>query len=92
MNKTEFIKSMQENGNYNSIREATQAYDAFVATVLKALKDDEKVQLAGFGSYEVKVRASRTGVNPQTGKKVQIPESKVPAFKFGASFKALIED
>ena len=91
MNKSEFIRNMQENGGYNSQREATQAYDAFVATVLKALKDDEKIQLAGFGTFEVKTRASRMGINPKTGEKVQIAESKSPAFKFGASFKELIE-
>ena len=86
MNKSEFIRNMQENGGYNSQREATQAYDAFVATVLKALKDDEKIQLAGFGTFEVKTRAGRMGINPKTGEKVQIAESKSPAFKFGASF------
>ena len=92
MNKTEFIRNIQEIGNYNSMREATQAYDAFVATILKALKEDDKIQLAGFGTFEVKTRAGRTGINPQTGAKVEIPETKSPAFKFGASFKALISE
>ena len=90
MNKSEFIRNMQENGGYNSQREATQAYDAFVATVLKALKDDEKIQLAGFGTFEVAERAARTGKNPQTGKEIKIAASKAPKFKAGKALKDLV--
>lgn len=92
MNKAEFIKDFQENGNFSSNKEASQAYDAFVATILKALKNDEKIQLAGFGTFEVKERAGRTCQNPKTGEKVEVSACKVPAFKFGASFKALIDN
>ncbi|MBQ8749915.1 MAG: HU family DNA-binding protein [Clostridia bacterium] len=92
MNKAEFLKDLQENGNYNSVKEASQAYDAFVATILKALKEGEKIQLAGFGTFEVKERAGRICQNPKTGEKVEVAACKVPAFKFGASFKALIEN
>jgi len=92
MNKAEFIREMQENGDFGSIKEATVAYDAFVATILKALKEDDKIQLAGFGTFEVKERASRVGQNPKTGEKITIDACKVPSFKFGASFKALIEN
>ena len=92
MNKAEFIKSMQENGDYNSAKEASQAYDAFVATILKTLKGGDKIQLAGFGTFEVKERGSRVCQNPKTGEKVEVEACKVPSFKFGASFKALIEN
>ena len=90
MNKSEFLKAMQDNGGYNSFRESSQAYDAFVSTVLEAQKQGKKIQLAGFGTFEVKERKARICQNPKTGVKVSVPACKVPSFKFSASFKALI--
>lgn len=92
MNKAEFIRALQENGGYKSVKDATAAYDSFVATILKSLKDGEKIQLAGFGTYEVKKKGPRTAVNPKTGAEIKVPAKKVPAFKFGASFNALIDN
>lgn len=90
MNKADFIKAMQENGGFASIKETNAAYDAFWATVLDALKDGEKIQLAGAGTFEVKERKARECINPKTGEKIKVAESKAPSFKFGASFKAML--
>jgi DNA-binding protein HU-beta len=57
--------------------------------VAKTLKKGDKIQLARFGTFEVKKRAARTGVNPKTGAKIQIKSSKAPAFRFGKTFKEL---
>ncbi len=88
MNKGQFIKSIAEKANLTN-KEATAAYDAFVATVVEALKKGEKVQLIGFGSFELKKKAARVGINPQTKAQVKIPASVCPAFKVGKAFKDL---
>ena len=89
MNKGELIKAMAEKTGF-SAKDAAAAYEAFVASVTEALKAGEKVQLVGFGSFEVKERAAREGINPLTKQKVSIPACKVPTFKFGNSFKDTI--
>lgn len=66
------------------------ALAAFITTVGTALKSGEKVQLIGFGSFEVKERAARTGRNPRTKETVEIPASKAPVFKAGQAFKDAI--
>ena len=67
------------------------ANGAFLAATEKALKAGDKVQLVGFGSFEVKERAARTGKNPATGEQIDIPASKAPAFKAGKAFKDAIQ-
>ena len=88
MNKGEFIKAMADNASL-TIKEANVAYDAFVNAVTDALKKGEKVQLVGFGTFEVREKAAREGINPQTKAKVNIPASKAPALKFGKAYKDL---
>lgn len=88
MNKGEFIRAMAENASL-TVKEATVAYDAFVGAVTDALKKGEKVQLVGFGTFEVHQKAAREGINPQTKEKVQIPASKAPVLKFGKAYKDL---
>jgi len=90
MNKGEFLKAMAANGEMTA-KEAAAAYDAFVGTVAEALKGGEKIQLAGFGTFEVKERPEREAFNPLTKEKIKVAASKAPAFKFGASFKDLID-
>jgi len=68
-------------------KDADAAITAFIDAITDALKKGEKVQLVGFGSFEVRQRAAREGVNPQTQKKIKIPASKVPAFKAGKALK-----
>jgi len=90
MNKTELIAAVAEKANVSkkeSEAVVTAAFDAIVAS----LKDGEKVQLVGFGSFEVKSRAARTGRNPKTKAEITIPASKVPSFKAGKAFKDAIK-
>ena len=86
MNKNELIAAMAEKSELTK-KDAGAALDAFVEAVQDALKAGEKVQLVGFGSFEVKNRPARTGINPQTKKPVKIKASKAPAFKAGKALK-----
>jgi len=86
MNKTEFIAAFSEKAGLSK-KDADKAYGAFVDTITEALKSGEKIQLIGFGTFEVKERAARMGLNPQTKEKIQIAASKAPAFKAGKGFK-----
>ncbi|KRM08258.1 MAG: HU family DNA-binding protein [Liquorilactobacillus ghanensis] len=72
-------------------KDATSAVDAVLDTIQDLLKQGEKVQLIGFGNFEVRERAARKGRNPQTGKEIQIPASKVPAFKPGKALKEAVK-
>ena len=89
MNKAEFIKAFAEKANFTQ-KDAGIAFDAMAATIADVLKQGEKIQIAGFGTFEVKERAARNGINPLTKQKVKIAASRVPSFKFGASFKEMV--
>jgi len=86
VNKTELISQVAEKSQMTK-KDATQAVDAVFEAITEALKNGEKVQLIGFGNFEVRERAARKGRNPQTGKEIDIPASKVPAFKPGKALK-----
>ena len=88
MNKGEFLKAMQDKANLTN-KEAGVAYDAFVGALTDALKNGEKVQLVGFGTFEVRAKAAREGINPLTKEKVKIEASKAPVLKFGKAYKDL---
>ena len=88
MNKGELIKAMADKAGLLQ-KDAAAAYDAFVATVTDALKAGEKVQLVGFGTFEVKNVEAKTGINPQTKEKVEIAACKKPVMKFGKAYKDL---
>ena len=88
MNKSEFIKAFAEKANFTQ-KDAGIAFEAMVATIVDTLKQGDKIAIAGFGSYEIKTKAARTGINPMTKQKVNIKASKVPTFKFGNSFKEI---
>ncbi len=88
MNKQQFIKAFADKANFTQ-KDAGIAFDAMASTIIDALKSGEKIQIAGFGTYEVKSRPAREGINPSTKQKVKIPAQKVPSFKFGNSFKGL---
>ena len=91
MNKGELIKAMAEKAGFTQ-KDAAAAYDAFVEAVTDALKAGEKVQLVGFGTFEVKEVAAKTGINPQTKAKVSIPACKKPVMKFGKAYKDMINE
>ena len=89
MNKQELISAMAEKANISK-KDAEAALNAFVCAVEGALVKGDKVQLVGFGGFEVRERAARTGRNPQTGAEMKIKAAKVPAFKAGKALKDLI--
>ena len=86
MNKTDLIAKIAESADLTK-KDAEKALNAFVDSVESALKAGDKVQLVGFGSFEVRARAARKGRNPQTKQEITIPASKVPVFKAGKAFK-----
>ena len=88
MNKGELIKAMAEKADFSN-KDAATAYEALVETITEALKKGEKVQLVGFGTFEVKDVPAKTGINPKTGEKVSIPACKKPVMKFGKAYKEL---
>ena len=91
MNKTELIAAMAETSGLSK-KDCDAVLAAFITTVETALKSGEKVQLIGFGSFEVKERAARTGRNPRTKEVVEIPASKVPVFKAGKALKDAVAE
>ncbi len=89
MNKAELIAKISEESKLTK-KAAETALDAFVTSVEEALKNGEKVQLVGFGTFEVRERAARKGRNPQTKAEIKIPASKAPVFKAGKALKELV--
>ncbi len=89
MNKAELIAAVAaQTGETKKSAEAT--INAFVDTVMGSLAKGDKVQLVGFGSFEVRKRAARKGRNPQTKEEIKIPASKAPVFKAGKALKDLV--
>ena len=86
MNKAELIAAVAEKADLNK-KQAELAVNAAVEAITAALQEGEKVQIVGFGAFEVKERAARIGRNPQTKKEIEIPASKVPQFKAGKALK-----
>ena len=89
MNKTELVAAIADQAGITK-KDAEKAVNAFTDVVTKALKKGEKVQLVGFGTFEVSKRAARTGRNPQTGKEMKIAASKAPKFKAGKALKDMV--
>ena len=89
MNKAELVAAVAaKTGDTKKAAEAS--VDAIVAAIKESLKKGEKVQLVGFGSFEVRKRAARKGRNPQTKEEIKIPASKAPVFKAGKQLKELV--
>ena len=89
MNKSELIAAMAAKTGETK-KDAEVALNAFVSVVTEALVEGDKVQLVGFGSFEVRKRAARKGRNPQTKEEIKIPASKAPVFKAGKALKDLV--
>ncbi len=89
MNKTELVDAIAKQADLSK-KDAEAAVKAFTDTVGKALKKGDKVQLVGFGTFEVTKRPARTGRNPQTGAEMKIKASKAPKFKAGKALKDLV--
>ncbi len=86
MNKTQLIEKIADEGN-GSKRDAQKFFDAFTNVITDALKQDDTVQITGFGKFYVQKRNAREGINPQTKQKINIPASKVPKFTAGNALK-----
>ncbi|CDN42838.1 DNA-binding protein HU 1 [Paenibacillus sp. P22] len=89
LNKTDLIAKVSELTELSK-KDATKAVDAVFDAISDALQAGDKVQLVGFGNFEVRERQARKGRNPQTGEEIEIPASKTPAFKPGKSLKDLV--
>ena len=89
MNKLDLVAKIAEDAELSK-KSAEAALNAFINAVETALKKGDKVQLVGFGSFEVRKRAARKGRNPQTKEEIKIPASKAPVFKAGKPLKDLV--
>jgi len=86
MNKSELVAAVAAKADLSK-KDAEAAVAAVVASITDALADGDKVSLVGFGTFEVRARAARTGQNPRTGAKIKIAAAKAPAFKAGKALK-----
>ena len=86
MNKQELISAAAEKTGFSK-KDTEMTINAALETIVQALEENEKVQLVGFGSFEVKKRAARVGRNPKTKESIEIPASVVPVFKAGKALK-----
>ena len=90
MNKTEFINAVAAKGGIEK-KCAEKAVNAVFATIADELAKGEKIQLVGFGTFEIRERAEKQGRNPRTGETMTVPASKVPAFKAGKALKDAVK-
>ena len=86
MNKADIVSKVAETTELSK-KDVTKAVDAILDVIAEALQSGDKVQLIGFGNFEVRERSARKGRNPQTGEEIDIPASKVPAFKPGKALR-----
>ena len=90
MNKTELVAAVAAKAELSK-KDAEAAVNAVFDSVKDALAEGDKVSLIGFGTFSVKTRAARTGLNPRTKETIEIPESMVPAFKAGSALKDAVK-
>ena len=90
MNKTGLVAAMAENSGLSK-KDAEKALNAFIESVENAVKSGDKVSLIGFGTFEARERAARTGKNPRTGEAIKIEACKIPTFKAGKAFKDIVK-
>ena len=90
MNKTDLVNNIASKSGMTK-KDVEAVLNGLLGEITDALSTGDKVQLIGFGTFETRTRSSRVGRNPQTGKEIQIPESKVPAFKAGNKLKEAVK-
>ena len=90
MNKADLVSKVSETTELSK-KDATKVVDAVFDAIAEALQSGDKVQLVGFGNFEIRERSARKGRNPQTGEEIDIPASKVPSFKPGKALKEGIQ-
>ena len=89
MNKTELIATVAEKAGISK-KDADAAVNTTLDTIVEMVAAGDKVQLVGFGTFEPRERSAKTGKNPRTGESIEIPASKIPAFKAGKAFKDIV--
>ncbi len=90
MNKTDLVNAVADNAGLTK-KDAEKAVAAVIGSITDALKAGDKVQLVGFGTFEVRNRAAKQGHNPKTGEPMMVPASKLPAFKAGKALKDAVK-
>lgn len=90
MTKTDLVSAVAEKVCVTK-KDAGAILDALIEEIIGAVKKGDRVQLVGFGTFELRERAARTGLNPQTKEQIEIPASKAPAFKAGKAFKDAVK-
>ena len=90
MTKTDLVSAVAEKAGVTK-KDAGAILDALIEEIIGAVKKGDRVQLVGFGTFELRERAARTGLNPQTKEQIAIPASKAPAFKAGKAFKDAVK-
>ena len=88
MNKKDLVRAIANKSDV-TLKVAGEVLDGFIEAIEESLKAGETVQISGFGTFELKSKPAREGINPKTGEKISIAASKAPAFKFGKAFKDL---
>ena len=86
MNKNELIRAIANKVGI-TLKDAGLALDGTIEAITEALNAGEKIQISGFGTFEIKEKDAREGINPKTGEKIKIDASKIPTFKFGKAYK-----
>lgn len=86
MNKNELVRAIANKAGI-TLKDAANALDGVIEAITDGLNAGEKIQISGFGTFELKVKPSREGINPKTQEKISIAESKMPTFKFGKAYK-----
>jgi len=89
MNKEELVQEISKKAGVTQ-KEATEVLSSLISTIQTTVSKGKKVTLVGFGTFEPRKRAARTGRNPQTGKELKIPAKTVPAFSAGKKFKTIV--
>lgn len=89
MNKAELINSIAQKSKLTK-KDSEEALNAILRSIEETLKKGEKISLVGFGSFEVKKRKARKGMNPQTKEEIKIPAKKVPVFRAGKGLKEIV--
>ncbi len=90
MKKTELIAAVAERAGLQK-KDADKAISAITSVIMEAVAAGDRVQIVGFGTFEVRTRCARKGRNPRTKEPIDIPASKLPVFKAGRSFKEIVE-
>jgi DNA-binding protein HU-beta len=86
MNKNDLVRAIANNAKI-TLKDAATALDATLQAITDGLNAGEKIQISGFGTFELKGKPAREGINPKTGEKIKIAPTKIPAFKFGKAYK-----